>query len=215
MNIKKYILTVCVLISFIMAVPVSAAKEQTSLPISESAYYFKNGYTSKQIAYRKKVVKLAKNYLGIKEKSKQHKAIVTAYNMIKKNMYRNGRYQHFDVTTRMAWCDVFVSVMFQEAKLPKAIGVECGCEAHINLLKKMKCWVESDEYVPSTGDLIFFDWQDKGKGNNKGWADHVGIVVGVKNNIITTIEGNYDDTVKYRAIKVNGQYIRGFGVPKY
>ena len=37
----------------------------------------------------------------------------------------------------------------------------------------------------------------------------------VSGNTITVIEGNYSDSVKRRTIKVNGRYIRGYGVPKY
>ena len=34
-------------------------------------------------------------------------------------------------------------------------------------------------------------------------------------NTITVIEGNKNDAVARRAIKVNGRYIRGYGLPKY
>ena len=62
---------------------------------------------------------------------------------------------------------------------------------------------------------MLYDWQDSGKGDNTGRADHIGIVEKVSGNTITIIEGNYKQSVKRRTMKVNGRYIRGYGVPKY
>jgi hypothetical protein len=85
----------------------------------------------------------------------------------------------------------------------------------IQLFKNLGEWVEKDAYVPSPGDVIFYDWQDSGKGDNTGSADHVGIVETVANGKITVIEGNCANAVKRRTLNVNGRYIRGYGVPKY
>jgi LysM repeat protein len=85
----------------------------------------------------------------------------------------------------------------------------------ISLFKNLGEWVENDAYTPSAGDVIFYDWQDSGSGDNTGGSDHVGIVEKVSGATITVIEGNYSDSVKRRTIQVNGRYIRGYGVPKY
>ena len=37
----------------------------------------------------------------------------------------------------------------------------------------------------------------------------------VSGSTITVIEGNKNDAVGRRTLKVNGRYIRGYGVPKY
>jgi hypothetical protein len=79
----------------------------------------------------------------------------------------------------------------------------------------MGIWVEDDSYVPSPGDYIFYDWDDNASGDNKGYSEHVGIVEAVENGAITVVEGNYSNAVKRRSLKVNGKYIRGYGVPKY
>ena len=76
-------------------------------------------------------------------------------------------------------------------------------------------WKEDDSYVPSVGDYIYYDWQDDGIGDNTGWPDHVGIVYSVNGNDLVIIEGNYKDSVGYRNMKVNGKYIRGYGLPNY
>ena len=85
----------------------------------------------------------------------------------------------------------------------------------IELFKKIGCWAENENRTPEPGDIIFYDWQDSGKGDNNGWADHVGIVEKVSGGKITVIEGNYSNAVKRRILSVNGKYIRGYGIPKY
>jgi hypothetical protein len=85
----------------------------------------------------------------------------------------------------------------------------------IDLFKNLGEWVEDDSYTPSAGDVMFYDWQDSGVGDNTGSSDHVGIVEKVSGSTITIIEGNYSDSVKRRTMQVNGKYIRGYGVPKY
>ena len=95
------------------------------------------------------------------------------------------------------------------------IPTECGCDEMIKLFKKLNSWVENDSYIPKPGDIIFYDWQDNGIGDNIGAADHVGIVENVINNVIVVIEGNKNNAVERREIQINGRYIRGFGVPKY
>jgi surface antigen len=82
-------------------------------------------------------------------------------------------------------------------------------------MQNMGIWVENDAYIPKGGDIIFYDWQDSGSGDNRGGSDHVGIVERVVGDTITIIEGNYSNSVKRRNIRVNGTYIRGYGVPKY
>ena len=76
-------------------------------------------------------------------------------------------------------------------------------------------WQEKDSYKPAAGDVIFYDWDDSGSGDNTGWPEHVGIVEKLSGSVITVIEGNKNDAVGRRSLNVNGKFIRGFGVPKY
>ncbi len=186
-------------------------------------------YVNKEMELRQNLVNTAIAWYGTKEGSAQHKKIVDLYCNEKNNWYHesNGKYVygHLDLGKseryKVAWCDIFVSACFIKAGYQLVSGVECGCERHTILLnKKLASWVEDDAYVPTTGDLIFYDWDDSGKGDCKGWCDHVGIVVSCDGKNIKVIEGNMSvknekDQVGYRTIKVNGRYIRGFGVPKY
>ena len=113
------------------------------------------------------------------------------------------------------WCAMTMACLAIKLGITDIIPVECGCGEMIELCKKMGIWIEDDAYVPEPGDLIFYDWQDSGKGDNKGWPDHVGIVEKVAGSIITVIEGNYKNAVSYRAIGVNARNIRGYACPKY
>lgn len=99
--------------------------------------------------------------------------------------------------------------------LTDIIPRECSCNQFIQLAKNMGIWVENDAYTPSAGDMILYDWDDNGVGDNTGSADHIGIVVSVSGGVIKVIEGNKSNAVGYRELAVNGKYIRGFVTPKY
>ena len=85
----------------------------------------------------------------------------------------------------------------------------------IRLYQELGRWIEDDAHVPCPGDVVFYDWQDSGIGDNVGQADHVGIVVSCTNGTMTIIEGNCDNAVKLRQIAVNARFIRGYGCPDY
>ena len=158
---------------------------------------------------RSEIVKQAQSWLGCKESNGSHKKIIDLYNS-HKPLARGYKVQYTD-----HWCATFVSACAIKCGYTAIIPTECGCEAMINLFKKNGKWVESDAHKPSAGDIIFYDWQDSGLGDNKGHSDHVGIVEKVSGSTITVIEGNYSESVKRRTIQVNGKYIRGYGVPAY
>ena len=158
---------------------------------------------------RQKVVKIAVSYLGCKEADGSHRKIIDLYNS-HKPLARGYAVKYTD-----AWCSTFASAVAIAAGLTDIIPTECGCGKHIELFKKLGSWQENDAYVPKPGDYIFYDWQDSGTGDCTGSADHVGIVETVSGGKITVIEGNYSNSVKRRTLKINGRYIRGYGVPDY
>jgi hypothetical protein len=159
--------------------------------------------------YASKVVAQAAAWIGKNEADGSHKAIVDVYNS-HKPLARCYAVKYTD-----SWCATFVSAVAIKLGYFDIIPTECSCQKMIELFKKIGCWRENEDYTPKAGDIIFYDWQDDGKGDNQGWSDHVGIVEKVSGGKITVIEGNYDNAVKRRSISVNGKYIRGYGVPKY
>lgn len=159
--------------------------------------------------YASKVVKQAQAWLGKKESNGTHKEIIDVYNS-HKPLARGYKVKYTD-----EWCSTFVSAVSIKLGYTDIIPTECGCGKHIELFKKLGSWVENENRTPKPGDIIFYDWDDNGSGDNKGGSDHVGIVEKVSNGVITVIEGNKHEAVARREIKVNGRYIRGYGVPKY
>ncbi len=155
------------------------------------------------------LVAQARSWIGCRESDGSHRKIIDVYNG-HRPLARNYKVQYTD-----AWCATFVSACAIKTGMIDIIPTECGCGQMVQLFQKLGAWDENDARVPKAGDIIFYDWDDSGAGDNTGWPDHVGIVEKVSGNSITVIEGNYQDAVKRRTLKVNGKYIRGYGVPKY
>lgn len=159
--------------------------------------------------YASKVVGQAQAWLGKKESDGSHKEIIDVYNS-HKPLARGYKVKYTD-----AWCSTFVSAVAIKLGYTDIIPTECGCEKHIQLFKNIGAWEENENRTPKVGDIIFYDWDDNGSGDNRGNSDHVGIVEKVEGTTITVIEGNINNSVERRTLKVNGRYIRGYGVPKY
>ena len=159
--------------------------------------------------YAKEFVKQAKAWLGYNEADGSHKKIIDVYNS-HKPLARGYAVKYTD-----EWCATFVSAVSIEVGYTDIIPTECGCNQMISLFQKLGVWKESDSRVPNPGDIIFYDWEDSGSGDNRNSSDHVGIVEKVSGGKITVIEGNYSQSVKRRTLAVNGKYIRGYAVPAY
>ena len=158
---------------------------------------------------RQKVVDTASAWLGTREYSAKHQEMLDIYNA-QRPLPRGTR-----MLSSWPWCAAFVSTISLQCGLRDIMPTECGCPSMIRLYQDIGRWVEDDGYTPSPGDVIFYDWQDSGIGDNVGQPDHVGIVVGCTDGMMTIIEGNCDNAVKLRQIAVNARFIRGYGVPDF
>lgn len=160
---------------------------------------------------RKMYVDRAISFFGAVQGDAQHKEIVDTYN----SYLPHPRGYTLKMTD--PWCAPFVSACAILTDLSDIVPIECSCSEQIKMLKNNGRWEERDDYVPSPGDLIYYDWDDNGKGDCTGAPEHVGIVVKTDGGMIQVIEGNKGSAhvVGYRDISVNGQYIRGFGLPKF
>lgn len=158
---------------------------------------------------RKKCADMALSYVGAKESDGSHKPIIDIYNQIKP-LPRGYKMKYTD-----PWCAAFVSVVSANCGFLSIMPAECGCGPMIDLYKKMGRWEENDAYNAEIGDVVFYDWQDSGIGDNVGSADHVGIIVEVTKTGFVVVEGNMSDAVGTRNLLKNGKYIRGFGCPAY
>lgn len=158
---------------------------------------------------RSLVVSTAQKYLGCKESDGSHRKIVDTYNA-HKPLARG-----YKVTYKDAWCATFVSTVAIKCGLTDIMPTECGCGQMVQLYYGIGRWQERDSYTPKIGDIIMYDWEDKGVGDNTGWPDHVGFVASIDGNMMQVIEGNINDSVGYRGMRVDGKYIRGYCVPNY
>lgn len=114
------------------------------------------------------------------------------------------------------WCACFVSWCADQCGyintgvFPKFASCTDGIESYFkpnNIYWPVK---ERGAYVPSPGNLIFFDWSP-----GDGKPDHIGFVERYENGIVYTIEGNYSNSVKQRAISIYSDEILGFAFPDY
>lgn len=161
--------------------------------------------------YRKKLVLTALEDLGAKEGGKRHKRIIDTFNKVKPDGWA--------MTYKAPCCAAAVSSWAIEAfgvdKAKKYFPLSANCGTIITKAKKMGIWKEKDSYRPTAGDWVLYDWDDSGKGDDKGSPDHVGLIQKVGKQYFTVIEGNKNDKVEQRRVAINGKYIRGFVVPKY
>lgn len=83
----------------------------------------------------------------------------------------------------VAWCALFVSYCAEEAGLDVSTSANCDDFYHGNSGIAGIDGLRVD-------DVLFLDWDGDGS------LDHVGVVSYIDGDLITTIEGNVDDTVK-------------------
>ncbi len=116
----------------------------------------------------------------------------------------------YGFNSRIEWCAVFVSWVYNQAGyLNIAVPKFSTCHPQgVPWFKTFGLWREKG-YVPKSGDIIFFDWEQDGH------TDHVGIVEKSDGKDIYTVEGNSRDAVKKKKYSINSKYIYGYGIPKY
>lgn len=201
MNVRKRILL------WLLALTLIAGAVGAHYALDPWGFYRKA--SPEETAVRLRVVQEAECWLGTREGSTGHRELLKIYNS------HEPLAMDYVVQEGDSWCATFVSAVAIRQKLTDIIPTECGCERQIELFKALGRWQEDDSYVPAPGDLIYYDWNMTERGRCTGWADHVGIVVGIKWPFVKVIEGNREDQVMYRVIPVNEVTIRGFGLPDY
>ena len=154
------------------------------------------------------VLNVARSWIGRNEGDGSHKYIIDLYNSVRP-LPRGYMVKYTD-----HWCSTFVSAVAIKAGATDIIPRECGCEKQIELCKNLGIWIEDGSITPRAGDIIFYNWDDNSQPNN-GYADHVGIVESVGGYTITVIEGNMNERVGRRNIRVGHGNIRGYARPRY
>lgn len=154
------------------------------------------------------ILNVARKYMGSREGGDNHAHILSVYNSTKPLP------RGYTVTKTDSWCATFVSFCAIEAGNPNLFGRECGVENFIGVFKSLGIWNEDGNITPKVGDIICYNWDD-GTQPNDGYADHIGFVESVSGGVVTTIEGNKNDSVQRRTISVGAGNIRGYARPNY
>ncbi len=111
-----------------------------------------------------------------------------------------------------AWCQIFVSWVAHWARVDNQMLHSASCyQTYMDFKARGRLRTAASGYIPKKGDIVFFDWENNGKG---GW-DHVGIVDYVSGNYLYTIEGNSNKTVRQKSYSLNDKQILGYGLPAY
>lgn len=112
-----------------------------------------------------------------------------------------------------AWCAAFVSFCLRQAGVAEAAAVtEISCIRLVNWYRAVKgrtAWHDA-KYIPVSGDVIFFK-----TGTSTAVSTHVGLVVGVKDGMVYTVEGNNGGCVATHCYALDDSTIVGYGIPDY
>lgn len=123
----------------------------------------------------------------------------------------------YGFNSRVEWCACFVSWCANECGYLDAgvIPRTAGCISGSDWFKDRGLW-QDNSYEPRPGDIIYFDWDNKGSsGPQDGLADHVGIVEKVENGLVYTVEGNSGDSCRENRYAIGHYEIYGYGTPAY
>lgn len=154
-------------------------------------------------------VSTLRSYEGSGHGNDLHRKLLDYYNS-NPNLPRGHK-----MTVNNPWCAATPSAVAIQLGMEDIVFPECSCSLMIELYKAAGRWVERDDYVPQIGDLIIYDWDDSGRGDNTGDPEHVGTVEAVEGGIMWIREGNMDNAMGVRVLHVNDRFIRGYCCPNY
>ena len=146
------------------------------------------------------VLNVMRSWIGYSEANGKFRQIIDLYNSYLP-LARGYAVQYTD-----EWCDTAVSAAAIQAGCVDLIGTECGCEKHIEIFKEKGIWIEDGTIVPLPGDIILYNWDCQAQPND-GYSDHIGYVESVSGQMITVMEGNYNEEVAGEVIQ--GKYANG------
>jgi len=124
---------------------------------------------------------------------------------------RSNSGPHVDLYTggrKEPWCGHFISWLFRVLGQPLPGDIAPSPKQHnplASIAHMRRVFMEHEWYYrePKPGDVVFYR------------PTHAGIVVGVSNTHIETVEGNWSDRVALREVSRKDPRIAGFGRPPY
>lgn len=145
------------------------------------------------------IIEQAKKYLGINYDGKIK--VMDYYNANCYPLVKKSR--KYKIKPNDNWCACFTSVIAHQCGLsPDLFPYEVSVGEQVKLARERGTFTQNMERAKA-GDLIIFNW------DGDAWPDHVGFIVGVKDGIVTSIEGNHNKTVGYRSLSLKSSFIVG------
>lgn len=146
------------------------------------------------------MINKAQKYLGVKRDGKLK--LMAYYNEHCYPYIQPNR--KYKIKPNDEWCAMFTSVMAHMVGLKST-----DFPYEVSVYQQRKWAISKGLYYTDVSkikpnDLIIYDWK------NNNTYDHVGIVVGVQDNIVKVIEGNKNDTVGYRYVSINSSEVDGY-----
>lgn len=116
----------------------------------------------------------------------------------------------YGFNSRVEWCAIFVSWAAEQTGYIESgiVPKFSSCSSGVQWFKMLGLWKDK-AYIPKSGDIIFFDWEQDAN------VDHVGIVEKVEGDKVFTIEGNSLDECRRNEYDLNSNVIFGYGTPSY
>ena len=111
------------------------------------------------------------------------------------------------------WCAMFVSFCLRYGGVPEELfPSHSTCRFWAELLYELGRFAPAQGTVPRPGDVVFFDTQEHISPEEPRIPDHVGLVVKVAEDKLTTIEGNINNSVVLREYDWDDPTLFGYGL---
>lgn len=122
------------------------------------------------------------------------------------NKHYYSRYGEWYGAPYSEWCAMYIAFCAHYANVPETvIPKEGGCIPLMDFAKVRSAYhVRGDGYTPAMGDILFLDW------TGEGIPVHVGIVKGVVDGKLQTIEGNTSNGVANKTYDLDDEHIMGY-----
>lgn len=211
-------------VSFVLFLIITLSLISTSASAVQSCYTFSSSYKSSPYFeafdeleltgdQRYDVVAIAYTQLGYHAGSDNNDMSGTNSLSFGNYVEYNRYYGALATGYGYAWCASFVTWCLRQAGVPKDIAPsEISCGRMIEKYTAINSYTTvASGYIPKCGDLVFFNSPDE-----PAWGvSHVGLVAGVKDGMIYSIEGNANKNVTMRTYPIGDSYIIGYGTPNY
>ena len=212
------------LLAALAALPALSALPAAALDYSFSAKYKSGKYYAALMSYaltgdqRYDVVSVALTQLGYHEGNSENDFDGLNTSGSRNFVEYNRIYGKVDngegngISYGYAWCCAFVSWCMRQAGVPESkVTTEISCPRMITWLQQRSSYkTRASGYTPKPGDMIFFK-----SSTSSQTSSHIGLVLGVSNGYVYTVEGNSGGKVSRRSYTLSDTYIVGYGAPSY